>query len=275
MPIPAAEVPEKFTPAQPREIRTPVVRVPEIREPREIFDGFGEAFDTDSEVSHLVNHPSYQELGDHKRRTRTRRSRIGGANLKEESRPEVSGFGGEMDSDLETDTELTSLVDIPSLLSESLLVKESPKTPTFGRVGWTERPERTKVKIEPIKPVIEPPQIVQVEMTDQEQDMFALMGISPGVKLETEAKSPKSVIYNIMQPGEIISDTGEFDMDSMLEEKPKLEFPKVKLPTSKVPLAIEPPTEQSGNIGFEALSEDESNLYSPTRRRRRRPSAQE
>jgi ribonuclease E len=160
------------------------------------------------------------------------------------------------------------------------LVKESPKAPSFGRVGWTERPERSKVKIEPIKPVIEPPKIVEVEMTDQEQDMFALMGISPGVKLETEAKSPKSVIYNIMQPGEITSDADEFDMDSILEEKPKLEFPKVKLPTSKVPLeefsrpqmAMEP--EESGNIGFEPLSEDESS-YSPTRRRRRRPSAQE
>jgi len=283
MPIPAAEAPEKFTPAQPREIRTPVVRAPEIRENREIFDSFGEAFDTDSEVGNLVNHPSYQELGDHKRRTRTRRSRIGGANLKEESRPEVSGFGGEMDLDLEADTEITPMVDIPSLLSESMLVKESPKAPSFGRVGWTERPERTKVKIEPIKPVIEPPRIVEVEMTDQEQDMFALMGISPGVKLETEAKTPKSVIYNIMQPGEITSDAGEFNMDSMLEEKPKLEFPKVKLPTSKIPLeefsrpqmAIESPMEELlGNIGFEPLSEDESN-YSPTRRRRRRPSAQE
>jgi ribonuclease E len=83
-----------------------------------------------------------------------------------------------------------------------------------------------------------------------------------------------------MQPGEITSDADEFDMDSILEEKPKLEFPKVKLPTSKVPLeefsrpqmAMEP--EESGNIGFEPLSEDESS-YSPTRRRRRRPSAQE
>ncbi len=77
--------------------------------------------------------------------------------------------------------------------------------PSLGKPGWTERAERTKIttKAEPIKPVVEPPEIRPVEMTLEEQDVFALMGVSPLVKLEPEVKNPKSVIINIIQPGQL------------------------------------------------------------------------
>lgn len=289
MPIPAAaDIPERFTQMPQREVRTPSARIPEIRETRETFDGFGEGFESDSEVSHLINHPSYQELGDNKRRTRTRRSRIGisGNNGKDEVRSGSSlGFGNDLDLDLDSDNDLTSTSDIPSLLSDPLRERESMAIPTLGKVGW-ERPDRTKVKIEPVKPVVEPPQIVSVEMTDKEQKMYAEMGISPAVKLETEVKNPKSVIFNIVQPGETLNTATESTPESTDSDTIISEFTRVKMPTPKVEVeelsllksTIDPPLEDSKSIGFESLTDDEEIINSasiPNRRRRRRSSALE
>ncbi|MEH2057837.1 MAG: Rne/Rng family ribonuclease [Nostoc sp.] len=193
LPIPA-ETPdrERFVSLPHREPRQPSARTPE---PRETYDGFGEAFDGDPELSNLnlINHPSYQELND-KRRTRTRRSRIGvnGLNGKDETRivPNPLTFVNEPDLDIDVEPEIGVAPEIPS--------------PTLGKPGWSERAERTKViKAEPIKPVVEPPEIRTVEMSLQEQDMFALMGISPLVKLEQEVKNTKSVIINVIQPGQL------------------------------------------------------------------------
>ncbi len=234
LPIPA-ETPERerFVSLPHREPRQPSARVPE---PRETYDGFGEAFDGDSELSNLnlINHPSYQEL-DNKRRTRTRRSRIGinGLNGKDEARviPNPLAFVNEPDLDLDVEPELGVVPEIPS--------------PTLGKPGWSERVERTKItKAEPVKPVVEPPEIRTVEMSLQEQDMFALMGISPLVKLEQEVKNTKSVIINVIQPGQLPTTPTE----STIVQKPTPEITPIaqkatpeitasKIPTPKV---IEP-----------------------------------
>lgn len=289
MPIPAADIPDRFTPTPQREVRTPSARLPEIRETRDIYDGFSEGFESDSEVGQLINHPSYQELGDNKRRTRTRRSRIGinGINGKDEVRSGNSlGFGNDLDLDLDSDNELTPTSEIPSLLSDPLREREAMRTPTLGKGGW-ERPERTKMKIEPVKPVVEPPQIISVEMTDQEQKMYAEMGISPAVKLESEVKNPKSVIFNIVQPGQTPNSATESTSESTFPETITSEFTRVKMPTPKVEVEepsllpksrIEPPLEDSKSIGFDSLTDDEEIINStsiPNRRRRRRSSALE
>lgn len=291
MPIPAADIPERFTPMPQREPRMPAARTPE---PRESYDGFGEGFESDAEVTpiHLLNHPSYQELGDNKRRTRTRRSRIGinGGNGKDEIRVANSlGFGNDSDLDLDTDSELPAS-EMPSLLSEPLRERDPSRAPILGKSGWTERPERNKLKIDPVKPVIEPPQIVSVEMTAQEQDMFALMGISPGVKLESEAKNPKSVIFNIVKPGETPPANTEPESSSQSEvpEIASSEFSTVEMPIPKVeieesifpPSIIEPPPEDldAASPGFASLTDEEEIISTESpirRRRRRRSSAQE
>lgn len=287
MPIPAAEIQERFTtPISQREPRIPSAR---ISEPRESYDGFGEGFEGDAELTpmHLINHPSYQEMGDNKRRTRTRRSRIGinGASGKDETRLGTPlAFVNDSDLDLDAESDIAPTPEIPSLLSETRRDRDGMRTPTLGKAGWTERTERTKVKIDPIKPVVEPPQIVSVEMTLQEQDMFALMGISPGVKLEQEVKNPKSVIFNIVQPGQTSTSTTESTSEFTIAERTNSEVTKVKMPVPKVeveeqslePLIIEPPVQESSNIGFEPFPDEEelsSTSSTPNRRRRRRSSA--
>ncbi|MEH1849028.1 MAG: Rne/Rng family ribonuclease [Nostoc sp.] len=283
LPIPA-ETPERerFVSLPHREPRQPSARIPE---PRETYDGFGEAFDSDLELSNLnlINHPSYQELNDNKRRTRTRRSRVGinGLNGKDEVRVVANplAFVNEPDLDLDVEPELGITPEIPS--------------PTLGKPGWSERVERTKViKAEPVKPVVEPPEIRTVEMSLQEQDMFALMGISPLVKLEQEVKNTKSVIINVIQPGQLPTTPTESTSESTIAQKATSEISASKIPTPKViepeqKSLIEETTEPShltanpsGRLSAKASAAneiaDESDANSAataSRRRRRRSSA--
>ncbi|MDP8965558.1 MAG: hypothetical protein M3O33_16555, partial [Cyanobacteriota bacterium] len=48
----------------------------------------------------------------------------------------------------------------------------------------------------------EPPEVIAIEMSPEEQDVYALMGISPLVRLNREVKNPKSVILSVVLPGE-------------------------------------------------------------------------
>jgi ribonuclease E len=254
LPIPA-ETPERererFVSLPHREPRQPAARIPE---PRETYDGFGETFDGDSELSNLnlINHPSYQDLNDNKRRTRTRRSRIGinGLNGKDEARVVANPlpFVNEPDLDLDVEAELGVAPEFPS--------------PTLGKPGWSERVERTVertkiIKADPVKPVVEPPEIRTVEMSLQEQDMFALMGISPLVKLDQEVKNTKSVIINVIQPGQMPTTPTESTSESTTIQKVTPEVIATKVPIPKV---IEP--EQKSLI--EEVTEPSELTASPT-----------
>ncbi|MBD2251401.1 Rne/Rng family ribonuclease [Nostoc parmelioides] len=261
LPTPAAEIPERFVSLPTREPRLPTAR---ISEPRETYDGFGEAFENDSDLGalNLINHPSYQELNDNnKRRARTRRSRIGinGTNGKDEQRITANplAFINESDLDLDGDVELSAPPELP--------------TPNLGKSGWIERAERTKViKTEPVKPVVEPPEIKTVEMTPEEQDIFALMGISPLIKLEQEVKNPKSVIINIVQPGQTPTIPTEITAEPVVKATPSVEVstPKVKLESKSVPVTATEPIKLT-----ETTEESEVNAASTASRRRRRRSS--
>lgn len=261
------EAPDRFVSLPQREPqkepRLPVTRMTDMRE---TYEGFGEGFDGDSDFGsiNLINHPSYQELNDqNKRRTRTRRSRIGinGVNGKDESRINHTplGYINESDLDLDNDVELGTTPEIPS--------------PSLGKSGWGERVERSKItKPEPIKPVVEPPEIRTVEMTQPEQDMFALMGVSPLIKLEQEVKNPKSVIINIVHPGQVSTPPPEETVKTPIAETTTTEFspPKLKLePKSSSVIASEPILPELGTEDSEVTN------TTPNRRRRRRSSAVE
>jgi ribonuclease E len=274
MPIPATDIPERFVVPQPqrerepREPREPRILNTRLPESRETYEGFGEVFESDTgfNAMHLINHPSYQELGDSsKRRTRTRRSRIGinGVNGKDEPRlgGNSLGFINEQDLDLDSD------VDLPP--------PELP-TPGLGKSGWTERPERTKVKLDPIKSVVEPPEIVSVEMTNQEQDQYAEMGVSPLLKLDREVKNTRNVIINIIQPGQAPSGFTEPTPEVTTPEKVISDLRPVKIPTQIVepqeslfPATVAPENLSPG--GDE--TETEGNTATMINRRRRRRSS--
>ncbi|NES77565.1 MULTISPECIES: Rne/Rng family ribonuclease [unclassified Okeania] len=210
----------------------------------------------------LLNHPSYQESN-----RRRRRRRVGvGETMQDES---LELQEREMGTDMEY-----------PMLSEGY-----PLTTPNRRPGR-----------EIIRPITEPPEIVTVEMTPDEQDVYALMGISPITLLEEgTVKNPKSVIISIQEPGEnSVRETTEKKEDVELEseveyeeedndEEPQLEVEEVD---SSMSLESEDQSdfdsdEENGQYEAE-LSDSDVDLSSdsndsddsgPIRRRRRRSSA--
>ena len=208
LPTPA-ELPERFVSLPHKEPRLPAAN---LTDRRESYDAFGEGLDADSELNPLnLNHPSYQEIGDNKRGGGVRRRRrisINGGNGKEEPRLITNplSFVNEPDLDIDAEPEPPPTPEISS--------------PSISKAPWTDRTERIKItKGEPVKPVVEPPEIVSVEMTSEEQDVFALMGISPLVRLNREVKNPKSVIINVTPPGQTPATPPEFTSEVSTPER--------------------------------------------------------
>ena len=175
----------------------------EYRKPPETYEGSGEAanadYDSDLSPLNLLNHPSYQELGDASKNRRTRRRRIGVSEaagpVKEETRmpstprPEVLR---DPQLEIEPEPEIAATPEVSSQVS--------------SKAGWIERAERNKpTKLDPVKPTVEPPEIVSVEMTPDEQDVYALMGVSPLVRLNRQVKDSKPIIINVTLPGQVQS----------------------------------------------------------------------
>ncbi|WP_017315332.1 Rne/Rng family ribonuclease [Mastigocladopsis repens] len=261
-PLAPTELPERFVSSLPhREPRLPVARP---TEQRETFEGYGEVYESDNDLtaSNLVNHPSYHEIGDsRKRRTRrsTRLERVNGGNGKDEPRVAANSLAFLHEPDLEMDDE-------PELGAASAI-----PAPSISKPSWGDRAERGKVmKVEPVKPVVEPPEIVTVEMSSEEQDVYAQMGVSPLEKLGREVKNPKSVIINVTLPGYSPATTTESTSESPAPQR-----------ASSV-VTVEPPSEPELEVAADvpdiAVMTDESEAsesLSDKRRRRRRSSSVE
>jgi ribonuclease E len=229
-PAVATEAPDRFVTSTPiRETRMPTARASEARDTTS-YEGFSESpFEPETEFNsgNLVNHPSYNEIGDKNRRVR-RRQRIGvnGPNGKEEPRVASSPMSYVSDQDIDIDS------------SDAEIENNSPGLSTMGssKPHWAERGERKIPKLDPIKPVVEPPEIVSVEMSTDEQDVYALMGVSPLIRLNREVKNPKSVIVNVTLPGQAPTSNIEVEpppISSTPLPKPRIE--PVKIDTSPEP----------------------------------------
>jgi ribonuclease E len=203
----------------------------------------------------LLNHPSYQESSRHRRRRR----RVG------------VGESPIQDEPIELqERELGAGTEYP-ILSEGYSM--TPSTRRSGR--------------EVVRPVTEPPEMVTVEMTSDEQDVYALMGISPVLVLQEGAvKNPKSAIISIKEPGENdtkknLEDSEEIEIESVADyedESQELdEFDSLENDESNSLNG----DEENGQYEVEMSDSDmEQNLESsdsddsaPVRRRRRRSSA--
>ena len=176
----------------------------------------------DTDELDLVHHPNYQERGGlNNNNRRRRRRRLDEPVAKEESilkgsaRPipvlqlksesvtdgdnvRISGAGSlakrqEMQELAFPLSEATPLAK-RSEVQELGVAGRSPISEPSERVG---KPQLIKSPRE-----VEPPEVVSIEMTPEEQDVYALMGISPLVRLNREVKNPKSVILSVVLPGE-------------------------------------------------------------------------
>lgn len=202
------EIAEASMPVPVREVRTAPYRnernelavreapLPDLRESRS--EALDLADDDDDDAMDLMHHPSYQERGGvNNNNRRRRRRRVGEPPVREEitknpvrvstSPPLVNHFRQSpvVEPEVSRDTETFTAAPLPVF-------------PAVEEGRRASRPERPR----PSRQEVEPPEIVSIEMTPEQQDIYALMGISPLVLLNRQVKNPKSAIVSVTLPGE-------------------------------------------------------------------------
>ncbi len=270
---PPVEVAERVVPLPQRE---PRLSAPRLSSQSEVIDGFTDADEGDGDFTNLnlINHPSYQELGDPNKRRRRRRINTGNGKDEPRINSPLTLVNDELDIDSEAEPEL-----------------RRSETPSVLNKGWSERPERTgRTRVESVKGVLEPPEIVSVEMTPEEQDVYALMGVTPLKKLEKDFKNEKSVIINVVPPGEHDDDISESESESysltptpkkvkvsslnnevtLEEENDEVEEAEAEAEELEQPQEIEQAEPLESNQTININNTETENTYSDRRRRRRR-----
>jgi ribonuclease E len=231
-----------------------IARLPErqIEEPESFLDS---PFDAPSneigQQLELLYHPNYQEqsLGPNNNRRRRRRRPIDGiekdgATVKEPTAKEGTG----------------RIIPVSSP-KELVLDADTPPAPEVEE--RKERPQKAPRREEI------PVEKVSIEMTPTEQDVYALMGISPLIRINREFKDPKSVVISIKSPGEpetppeapAASPTATATTTAIAPEVESVAVPEVE---TIVPV-------ENGEVDGEGEDEDRPVV----RRRRRRSSAKE
>jgi ribonuclease E len=61
------------------------------------------------------------------------------------------------------------------------------------------KPQRAK----PMRMTIEPPERISVEMTNEEKEVYAWIGVSPLIKIEREIRNPRTAIVTVVEPGSL------------------------------------------------------------------------
>ncbi|MCM1984739.1 Rne/Rng family ribonuclease [Lyngbya confervoides] len=185
----------------------------------------------------LMNHPSYQEQGNRKRR---RRSRLG-ATLSTSTPKVVRKSAEESEPARRERPSRDALAEKASAAGRRRSRRESPKI-------------RQEL----------PPEIVSIQMSDQEQHVYAFLGISPLVKFEGTVNNPKTAIVKITAPGkqaeaevpELINGAGE-GSTSPGKRSPQIistRSAKAMDPTGNEPVA-DPAKPEESDVSLEKTSD--------------------
>lgn len=231
----------------------------------------------------LINHPSYQDISTGTNARRRRRRRIG----------DLDSMVREDEPGRNNNLRLTPASGYGENRSEMQLSEGLP-----SRSGLAER-SRTG-KSDTLKSTAEPPEVLSVEMTSDEQQMYAMMGISPLLLSNQTPKNSRNAIVTVRLPGEeppspqeLLEENEEEPIEGSpsspsapvpVESTPKLDSPVIESPD----VASEESPEESPEEEFSAtpsftvaedgeegmdLEDDSEEDSSPKRRRRRRSSA--
>ncbi|MGL4621620.1 Rne/Rng family ribonuclease [Chroococcidiopsis sp.] len=226
-------------------------------------------FDSDRQDLMPINHPNYQEIGDAGNNRRRRRRRIGEGGYKEEN-PRAAANSLTLLNDRDTDPEVESEGAIAAEVSYGDRRDAAGGTLSRDHRGWVEKPERSKpIKPEPVKVAIDPPETIVVEMTPEEQEIYAVMGVSPIVRLDREVKNPKSAIVQVVLPGQAPPLPQSENGTTSDSEVSTINIDSVAAADTPVIAAIPENTE----LELPAIEDSESDRKTPVRRRRRRSSA--
>lgn len=147
----------------------------------------------------LTNHPGYQEVSGSRRRTTRPRAGNGLSSPPGLATTPTRNLPRRGRPDSPAPLNLTTTVPKTSRIE--------PATPTNSRIilpetSRSEGSSRLSRKPTPRPRTIEPPELISVTMTPTEQEVYALMGISPLVLHTGEVKSPRNTIVAVAAPGQ-------------------------------------------------------------------------
>ncbi len=217
----------------------PRVSPKDTEEKPEVF-----SLEEDSTDAELINHPSYQESGSDSL-TRRRRRRTIETPGKGEGTPKPTKLNNGVKA---TDTE-----------NGQKNGKDSPKEVKTkgGSVGRTPQPEEPKKKI-------------AVEMTPVEQEIYALMGLSPLVRLDEEVDPRKTLVYAVA-PGEKLPEEtietqslGETSTEGEDSFDPEEESFTEETPVEAVSTETETEEAEANTEEFDLMATPQSSTYAPT-----------
>ncbi len=177
----------------------------------------------------LVNHPSYQERGNLRRRgkramlnkdvrelTREPEKVAPVVDVRSRFEPRIETsteprFEPRIEREIVAERVVPAKLSLPSIASNipvtktiaepiEELVEATDAAPVVAVIAENlpERPNKREIRTK----VIEPPELIVVEMTEEEQDVYSLIGISPLVLLDREVKDPRNVIVTVALPGQ-------------------------------------------------------------------------
>ncbi len=213
-------------------------------------------YDDDNQSSDLLNHPNYQEQSANNNGRRRRRSRR---------------------NDL--------------LIKDELLEQETTSTEENQEQDQENSGEERKSRSQSRSPRREETNLekVTVEMGNLEQEIYALMGVSPLVYANQESTDPKSVLVYVKNPGEELTVTNsetitpEVSLEQpKTEKKPKTRARKAKVkeqseiePIVTDQVELKPESEPIAESDSTPESESPSESTNGRRRRRRSSAAKE
>jgi ribonuclease E len=136
------------------------------------------------------------------------------------------------------------------------------------------KPQRAK----PMRMPIEPPERISVEMTNEEKDVYAWIGVSPLIKIEREIRNPRTAIVTVVEPGSLPPEppAAAYEPEPQADEEPENDengyqpenaYKMQQLSLVPLPVIVPEPAE----IIEEVASSE--NSAEANRRRRRRSSA--
>ncbi len=232
-----------------------------------------------SEVN-LVNHPSYNQRGQVSRRRKRSREpekivERTPAIAIETKEPRESRPRPEKRADRVERTEVYETLPTVAKVQVPAKIVLPVIEPAIAEPVVELAPERVKRAIP--RPKIEPPELITVEMTLEEQEVYAHMGISPLILLNHEIKDPRTAIVSVALPGTVpkqelmpkqepepIIDVIEFVEPTVVENSIEV----LELPALAADLVIEPEiiieTQPLENL------KEEPPIESPVESRRRR-----
>lgn len=149
----------------------------------------------------LVNHPSYQDRsGRGNNRRRRRRDPLPTARSNGKDAPVAKDAGPEPSEGKESTESVAPVV----LANKSEDEKSSPRG--RGRSGGRGDSQSDSSRSRKSAPAT--PQVVTVEMTADEQRIYAMMGISPMVLSTQEVDDPRNVMVSVVLPGQVLPEEG-------------------------------------------------------------------